>query len=119
MYAGILVDDFTREKFCLPIRHKSDTATALINFNMRVTLPRQCSTRSFRCDHAGEMRGLDFRMYLSQCRILPEYTSPGDSRGNGVAERTIEIIESSANTYRVHGGFSVAAWAELYQTTCF
>jgi len=44
------------------------------------------------------------------------YTSPGDSRGNGVAERA---IESGANTYRVHGGLSVAAWAELYDTTCF
>jgi Integrase core domain len=119
LYAGIVVDDFTREKFCIPLRYKSDTASSLVDFNTRITRPRQCNTKLFRCDRAGEQRGFDFRDYLSQCRIQPEYTSPGDSRGNGVAERTIETIESGANTYRVHGGLSVAAWAELYDTTCF
>jgi hypothetical protein len=118
-YAGIVVCDKTREKFCLPMPRRSDTSAKLTKFNREVTLLRQLSTSVIHLDRGGEQRGAEFQEYLANCRIKPEYTSPGDSAANGVAERAIEIIEGAANTMRIHGGLPTAAWAELYCTACF
>ena len=89
-YTGIAVDDFTREKFSLPMRLKSDTAEKLTEFDNEVTKPRQCNTKHIHCDRGGEQRGAKFGNYLSTCKVQVEYTSPGDSAANGVAERAIE-----------------------------
>ena len=118
-YAGIVVDDYTREKFCLPMTRKSDTSAKLTGFNKEVVRPRQCDTKAIHLDRGGEQRGAEFKDYLSNCRIKPEYTSPGDSAANGVAERAIEVVEGGANTMRVHGNLPTTAWAELYGSTCF
>ena len=118
-YVGLLVDDFTREKTALPLRYKSEAAAALTAFNKEVTRPRQYTTKTIKVDRGGEQRGADFKDYLSKCRIQPQYTSPGDSAANGVAERSIEVVEGGANTMRIHGGLPAASWAELYSTTCF
>ena len=113
------MDDYTREKFCLPMTKKSDTSTKLTTFNKEVVRPRQCNTRTIHLDRGGEQRGAEFKEYLSLCRIKPQYTSPGDSAANGVAERSIEVVEAGANTLRIHGGLPTTAWAELYCSTCF
>ena len=98
---------------------RSDTPSKLTKFDREVTRLRQLSTKVIHLDRGGEQRGADFQEYLASCRIRPEYTSPGDSAANGVAERAIEIIEGAANTMRIHGGLPTTAWAELYCTACF
>ena len=39
------------------------------------------------------------KKFCAKFRIKPNFNSPGDSRGNGVAERLIEIVGAAANTY--------------------
>jgi len=113
------VDDYTREKFALPMTRKSDTSAKLTKFDKEVVRPRQCTTKIIHLDRGGEQRGAEFQEYLANCRIKPQYTSPGDSAANGVAERAIEIVEGAANTMRIHGELPTTAWAELYCTACF
>ena len=85
---------------------------------MEVTQPRQWNTKVIRLDRAGKHRGVSFKEYCASHQIKPDFNSPGDSRGNGIAERAIQAIEDAANTYRVQMDLPVAAWGELYNTAC-
>ena len=118
IYTGIMVDDYSRKCWSLPMRTKADSPAKVATFQQDEILPNQWNTKVFRMDRAGEHTGDAMKKVCAKFQIKPEFNSPGDSRGNGVAERHIEIVEQGANTYRVQGHLPVAAWAELYNTTC-
>jgi len=115
---GILVDDFTRELSSHPMRAKSETPEVLATHQLEHIQPNQFSTKVIRMDRAGEQTGESMKKFCAKFRIKPNFNSPGDSRGNGVAERHIEIVEAAANTYRCQSALPVSSWAETYATAC-
>ena len=115
-YSLHIVDDATNAYQSLPLKLKSDLPNALDTFHRRRVRPYGLKIDDIKLDRGGEQRSVEFEQLCARNSILPHYTSPGDSRANGKAERANLTISTDVLALRLQGQFSRKAWGELSRT---
>jgi len=115
-FALIIVDDFSRAKYVYPLKAKSQALDALKEFLGVVVKPTGRHIRRCHSDNAGEYQSSQFVKWCIQEGIKPSYTSPHSSASNGIAERAIQQIDTTARAIRIAGNLPKACWAECYRT---
>jgi hypothetical protein len=96
-YYMMVVDDYSRKKWVLPLKHKSDTFTLLKNhLSMIERNNPKFKVARIRTDGGGEFVSTEMNEYLKDIGIQREISSPYCQYQNGVAERAIGIIDGSA-----------------------
>lgn len=115
-YAAIIVCHSTRYKIALPLHSKSDLLSALKRFHGQFVRSRGFQLRTVRWDNAGENKNAAVDSWLTQIGARPQYTSAHSSASNGIAERAIQTISSTAKALRIGGSFPKRLWAECFKT---
>lgn len=111
-YALIIVDDFTRYTWTLPLVSKGDATAELQAFIRREH--RQHPDRplqTVRSDNAPELTTAMDEFYC-ELGVVSERTNPGESASNGVAERAIRSITDRARLMVVANRLIPDEWWE-------
>ena len=104
-YWNLIFDDYTRYKWGLYLKKKSDLPSSMIIF---LTKPRNMGklVRIIQCDNSGENVALHDLCIEKKC-IQFEFTSPGTPQHNGVVEREFPTvfgkIRATLNTAGISG----------------
>ena len=118
-YALIIVCDFTRAKYVYPMKSKTEALDKLHTFIGSVVRPLGHHVSRFHSDNAGEFISKEFQQYATDNGIALTYSSPHASESNGIAERAIQQIDTTARALRTACDLPKAAWAEMYKTAAF
>jgi len=81
-YILVIVDDFSRYTWAIPLREKSDAFDATQN----------CQIMRIRSDHGREFKNSKFEEFCLSYGIKHEFSSPITSQQNGVVERKSRVI---------------------------
>ena len=123
--AFIFVDDFSGEKSVYLAKHRSEFPAVLERYDQEIVKPYGFNIKAFqfhrrlRMDQAGEQSSAAIKTVMGRLGISPEYSSADSSASNGVAERAIQTLESTAITMRVAGGFTPVAWGECLMAAAY
>lgn len=118
MYGLIIVDDFSRRKWCLPMDVRSKAAQRLIEFDRREVKTHRGQITRILLDQAGEHTGLEFEKAVAHIGAIPQYTSTGDSKANGVAERGIQMVDIATRCHLIASDKPDTYWAEIANGVC-
>ena len=98
-YAMIVRDDFTRYSWLYFLRHKSDASAKFEQFLSDVR--GHGDVECVRSDNGGEFTSRAFTSICNRHRIKQEFTTADSAMYNGVAERGLGIIETTAMAGRI------------------
>jgi len=115
----IIVDDYTRWKEAIPLRQKSDLVDALTRWHDTFVVPLGHKTSFIRCDNAGEQISHKFNKFIQDLKAKVEYTNAYSSASNGMAERGIGTIWTTAQALRIGAKLPRAFWGECARTAAF
>jgi len=118
-YVLLIVDDYTREKTGLFLKHKDEVSTSILRWYNQQVCSRGYKISRIRLDRAGEQTGFSFAELLSTIQARAEYTSADSSASNGVAEKGLRTLMDTVNAMRMDSGLPKSCWGELFQTACF
>ena len=96
-YYLMVVDDYSRKRWALPMKLKSDAFSTLKNhLSMIERHNPNFKVAKIRTDGGGEFISNELKEYFKTLGIQREASSPHCQYQNGVAERSIGIIDGSA-----------------------
>jgi hypothetical protein len=99
-YGAVVVDDATRIKFPLTLKHKDDISPAVISVFNKVENQTGRKIKFFRTDDGGEFK--DLTPELNARGIQWEKSAPYAQDQDGVSERSIRTILERARTLMIH-----------------
>ena len=119
-YVLIIVDDYTRAVWAIPLHKKSEVKSRLQQWQRdtetrwsKVTR-RKLRVQSVRSDNAGENVSATMREFLRSRHIDHERTVPGCSASNGVAERQIGVLCTMVRHALIHQRLPLVFWGEAF-----
>ena len=111
------IDDHSRFKVLVPMKHKSDAFTSFKSFKAYAENKTGKKIKCLRIDKGGEYMSNEFSSYLEACGIVRQYTCRNRPQQNGVAERAnrlfAERIVALLNESRLSKKFWVECLAAL------
>ncbi|SGY11633.1 BQ5605_C096g13092 [Microbotryum silenes-dioicae] len=115
-YALVIVDDYTRYLWAIPMSHKSDTFCGLqvVACKGRALLVEKLL--AVRSDNGGEFLSNEFSSFLEEQGITRQLSIPDTPQQNGVAERANRSITEGVRSMLHQSGLSHALWAEALAT---
>ena len=114
---AMVVDDFTRMKWCRFLKQKSDLKDFVVPLvqNMK---EKGHKVKFVRLDNAGENQVLVGR--LKTLGVEPEWTAPDSPQQNGVVERAFATLASRGRAMMIAAGMTdeqrYKFWAEAFNT---
>ncbi|KAL2886815.1 Retrovirus-related Pol polyprotein from transposon TNT 1-94 [Ceratocystis lukuohia] len=96
-YYIIVVDDATKYKWAIPIQNRKDAPSVLNEWKKKIELKMGKTIKAVRTDNAAELKKLTLQ-WQSQYGSDAQFTIPGTSSQNGVAERAIRTVNDSIRT---------------------
>ncbi|KAG2736889.1 hypothetical protein G9P44_000979 [Scheffersomyces stipitis] len=119
-YFLIIVDDFTKLKWVIPIAQKSEVSAQLIRhiklFHSFFSTRGGYRVGSIRTDNGGEYVNSTLTKFLQDEGISHQRTVPYNSHQNGTAERATRTILDKARTLSTHGSVPAVFWP--YAVVC-
>ncbi|KAJ9542307.1 hypothetical protein OSB04_028813 [Centaurea solstitialis] len=86
-YFVSFIDDFSHTLWVYVLKLKSDVFETFKTWVARVEVKNGKKLKVLRCDNGGEFTTCNFKDFCSSKGIHRHYTTPGDPKSNGVAER--------------------------------
>lgn len=115
-YNVVIVDDYTRYYHVLPVKEKSDLCSALEQWLCTYVRSKGYKCTNILADNGGEGKSTDIEAMCRRLNIDIRYTDTNSSASNGVVERSIGVLQTTANTLRTSAGLPPQSWAECYKT---
>lgn len=115
-YYLLLTDDYSRYRWAILLKLKSDAAGELKGFIKKIErekAPFKVST--IRSDGGGEFYNHTLESYFKSIGIQREKSIPYSQHQNGVAERSIGIVDDCARTMMLYAGSPVYDWSYAVQ----
>ena len=110
----VITDDFSRMRFCFPLKDKSDVATILINWIK--STENYFSNKggykvvTIRSDNGSEFKNSRLNTFCAERGILRQFTIPYNSHQNGTAERSNRSIEDKSRCLLVESRLPLTFW---------
>jgi transposase InsO family protein len=106
------IDDHSRFKAVVPLKHKSDSFDAFKIFKAYAENHTGKKIKKFRCDKGGEYMSNEFIGFLDACGIVRQYTTRNCPQQNGVAERANRTLAERITAMLDESGLSKRYWGE-------
>ena len=119
-YVVIFTDDFSRYRSVYFMTNKCDTLGKFQDYvsEMRA-LTGGKMVKAFRSDNGGEYTGNDFKTYCKESGIKQTFSGPHAPQQNGVAERSIGIVEGGTRCNLIQSGLRKGFWAEAMASAVY
>ena len=103
-YNLVIVDDFSRKAWCIPLKKKSDTAIAIKEWVAMHENEAGKRIKKKRCDNGGEYIDAAFEKWLKEHGIVHQTIPARSPQSNGVCERMNKTIQDRARSVLVGAG---------------
>ena len=115
-YYLLLTDDYSRYRWVRLLRQKSEAPNEIISFLRSVEREKPTlKVAFFRSDGGGEFDNKDLSAFLKEIGVTRETSAPYSQFQNGVAERSIGIIDDAARTLLCYAGAPVYDWCHAVE----
>jgi transposase InsO family protein len=91
-YILVIVDDFYRYTWAIPLREKSDAFDAAQHLFKKIQVERNCQIMRILSDHGREFENSKFEEFCLSYGIKQEFSSRMTPQQNGVVERKNRVI---------------------------
>ena len=118
-YNLVIIDDFSRKSWTIPLRRKSDTKVALkewISINENQSGKK---VKKLRSDNGGEYIDEELGRWLREHGILHQTIPARSPQSNGVAERMNRTLQDRARSMLVGAGLGGGFWVEAIGTASY
>ena len=118
-YNLVIVDDFSRKSWTVPLRSKSDTKVALKEW---ITVQENQSgkrVKKLRSDNGGEYIDAGLEQWLREHGIQHQTIPARSPQSNGVAERMNRTLQDRARSMLVGAGLGGGFWFEAISTASY
>jgi transposase InsO family protein len=95
-YILVIVDDFSRYTWAIPIREKSDAFDTAQHLFKKIQVEQNCQIVRIRSDYGREFENSKFEEFCRSYGIKHEFSSPITPQQNGVVERKNRVIQEMA-----------------------
>ena len=106
------IDDYSRYKVLVPLKHKSDALVAFKSFKAHAENKTGKSIKCLRDDKGGEYMLNEFNTYLDACGIDRQHTCRNRPQQNRVAERANRLFAERIMALLNESGLSKKFWVE-------
>jgi hypothetical protein len=106
----VIVDDFTRWKFAIPLQKKSETFQAVLDWIQVFVTPLDRTVRYVRCDNSKENQHM--ARVLANRSIATKFSNNYSSASNGIAERAIRSIFGTVRSMLINSNLPHKYWGE-------
>jgi len=111
-YWVTFIDDYSRYRFILPIKAKSDIFEAFKQFKVYAENQSERKIKILRDDKGGEYMSKAFLDFTTQCGIEKQHTVRAWPQQNGVAERANRVLSEHLTTMLDESGLAKAFCGE-------
>src|ERR1700709_1628163 len=111
-YWWSFIDDYSRYRFILPIKAKSDVFEAFKQFKAYAENQSERKIKTLRDDKGGEYMSNAFLDFTTQCGIERQHTVRARPQQNGVTERANRVLSERLTTMLDESGLPKAFWGE-------
>jgi len=128
-YFITFIDDYSSYGYLYLIHEKSQSLAFFKSFKAEVQLQLEKKIKTVksdrgseyygRYDRSGEQRPGPFALFLKECGIVPQYTMPGKSNMNGVAERRNRTLKHMVRSMISHSTLLESLWGEALKTAVY
>jgi len=112
-YILVIVDDFSRYAWVVPIREKYDVFDAAQHLFKKIQVEQNCQIMRIHSDH-----GREFEEFCLSFGIKQEFSSPITPQQNGVVERKNRVIQEMARVMIHSKNLAQHLWGEAVNTAC-
>jgi transposase InsO family protein len=95
-YILVIVDDFSRYTWAIPMRGKSDAFDTVQQLFKKIQVEQNCQIVRIHSDHGREFENSKFEEFCRSFGIKQEFSSPITPQENGVVERKNRVIQEMA-----------------------
>ena len=103
-YNLVIVDDYNKKSWCIPLKKKSDTAAAMKEWIAVRENELEKKVKTMRSDNGGEYIDAAFEKWLKEHGILHQTIPARSPQSNGVSERMNRTIQDRARSMLVGAG---------------
>ena len=115
-YYLLLTDDYSRFRWVRLLKGKSEAPDEVISFIREVEREKTPAKVSvFRADGGGEFDNQVLSNFFKELGIRREVSAPYSQFQNGVAERSMGIIDDAARTMLLYSGAPLYDWCHAVQ----
>ncbi|KAL2885569.1 Retrovirus-related Pol polyprotein from transposon TNT 1-94 [Ceratocystis lukuohia] len=115
---AIIVDSFSRYKWVLPLKKKSEVQRALDEWRKGIELKMGKTIKRTRSDNAPELKQI-FEVWRKANGTEPTYTLTDSSSQNGIAERAIRTVNDGVRTMLSETSLGGRFWVEAAKATVY
>ena len=115
-YWVTFIDDYSRYRFVIPIRAKSDVFEAFKQFKAFVENQTERRIKTLRDDKGGEYMSNAMLKFTTECGIERQHTVRAQPQQNGVAERANRVLSERITAMLAESGLAMAFWGETLTT---
>jgi hypothetical protein len=117
-YILVIVDDFSRYTWAIPLQEKSDAFDAAQHLFKKIQVERNCQIMRIRSDHGRDFKIFKFEEFCLSYGIKQEFSSPITPQQNGVVERNNRVIQEMARVMIHSKNLAQHFWGEAVNTAC-
>ena len=118
-YNLVIIDDFSRKSWTIPLRLKSDTKVALKEWIAVRENEVGKRVKVMRSDNGGEYVDASLETWLKEHGIMHQTIPARSPQSNGVAERMNRTLQDRARSMLVGAGLGGGFWAEAISTASY
>jgi transposase InsO family protein len=117
-YILVIVNDFSRYTWAIPLQEKSDAFDAAQHLFKKIQVEQNCQIMRIRSDHGKEFKNSKFEEFCSSYGIKHEFSSPITPQQNEVVERKNRVIHEMACVMIHSKNLAQHFWGEAVNTAC-
>ena len=118
-YNLVIIDDFNGKAWCIPLKKKSDTTTAIKKWIAVHETEVGTKIKKMRSENGGEFIDAAFEKWLKEHGIVHQTIPARSPQSNGVCERMNRTIQDRARSMLVGAGLGGWFWVEAVVATCY
>ena len=118
-YNLVIIDDFSRKSWTLPLKRKSDTKVALKEWIAVHENEVGKKVKVMRSDNGGEYIDASLETWLKEHGIQHQTIPARSPQSNGVAERMNRTLQDRARSMLVGAGLGGGFWVEAISTASY
>jgi hypothetical protein len=117
-YIMVVVDDFYRFTWAIPIREKSDAFDVAQHLFKKIQVEQNCQIMRISSDHGREFKNSKFEEFCLSYGIKQEFSSPITPQQNGIVERKNRVIQEMARVMIHSKNLAQHFWGEAVNIAC-
>jgi hypothetical protein len=117
-YILVIVDDFSRYTWTIPIRENSDAFDTAQHLFKKIQVEQNCQIMRIRSDHGREFENSMFEEFCLSYGIKQKFSSPITPQQNGVVERKNRVIQEMARVMIHSKNLAQHFWGEAVNIAC-